>query len=476
MIAMALIAEPELLLADEPTTALDVTVQAQILSLLQELRARTGTALVLVTHDLGVVAGAGRPGRRDVRRAHRRAGRVPSALIRATRTSVHRGAAALDAAPRCAAAGAPGEHRRASRPTGAAAAGLRLRAALHLAHAMPANARCHRRCRIEPGALQGLPRDAALGQLRGHPRMNALQRRRCGVRAARGVTLPGTLPRAARRPARCVRSMDRELRARARRDPRHSSANPAAASRRSRARCCGWSRPSRARQFRRPRSARTLGRTQLRAMRRRLQMIFQDPLASLDPRMTIGDIVGEPLRVFGRGSQAQRAARACWRSCERVGLVAEHLQSLSARILRRPGAAHRHRPRADHRARAGRLRRAAVGARRLDQVADQQPAQGPAAAARSSRCCSSRTTWPRCASAATACWCSISAASWRSPRAMRYSTPPPSLYARLLMRCRTHSGPDRRSRPPQRTARRRDSLAAVRTVGLRIPYPLPDGD
>ncbi|HEY4974158.1 MAG TPA: ABC transporter ATP-binding protein [Steroidobacteraceae bacterium] len=56
MIAMALVAEPEIVLADEPSTALDVTVQAQILSLFQELRARTGTAIVLVTHDLGVIA------------------------------------------------------------------------------------------------------------------------------------------------------------------------------------------------------------------------------------------------------------------------------------------------------------------------------------------------------------------------------------------------------------------------------------
>ena len=56
MIAMALICEPELILADEPTTALDVTVQAQILALLRELRERFGTAVVLVTHDLGVVA------------------------------------------------------------------------------------------------------------------------------------------------------------------------------------------------------------------------------------------------------------------------------------------------------------------------------------------------------------------------------------------------------------------------------------
>ncbi|HEX4376246.1 MAG TPA: ABC transporter ATP-binding protein [Steroidobacteraceae bacterium] len=56
VIAMALINEPDLLLADEPTTALDVTVQAQILSVFAQLRARTGTAILLVTHDLGVIA------------------------------------------------------------------------------------------------------------------------------------------------------------------------------------------------------------------------------------------------------------------------------------------------------------------------------------------------------------------------------------------------------------------------------------
>jgi peptide/nickel transport system ATP-binding protein len=56
MIAMALSSEPELLIADEPTTALDVTVQAQILDLLRELQAQTGMAIILITHDLGVVA------------------------------------------------------------------------------------------------------------------------------------------------------------------------------------------------------------------------------------------------------------------------------------------------------------------------------------------------------------------------------------------------------------------------------------
>jgi oligopeptide transport system ATP-binding protein len=57
MIAMALLCKPEVLFADEPTTALDVTIQAQILELIAELRESLGTAVVLVTHDLGVVAG-----------------------------------------------------------------------------------------------------------------------------------------------------------------------------------------------------------------------------------------------------------------------------------------------------------------------------------------------------------------------------------------------------------------------------------
>jgi peptide/nickel transport system ATP-binding protein len=56
MIAMALACEPQLLIADEPTTALDVTIQAQVLDLMRTLREETGTAIILITHDLGVIA------------------------------------------------------------------------------------------------------------------------------------------------------------------------------------------------------------------------------------------------------------------------------------------------------------------------------------------------------------------------------------------------------------------------------------
>ena len=56
MIAMALACRPKILIADEPTTALDVTVQAQIFDLLRDLRAQTGTSIILITHDMGAVA------------------------------------------------------------------------------------------------------------------------------------------------------------------------------------------------------------------------------------------------------------------------------------------------------------------------------------------------------------------------------------------------------------------------------------
>ena len=72
MIAMALACDPKLLIADEPTTALDVTIQAQILSLLDRIKRELGMGIILITHDMGVIAGRADRVARDVRRAEGR--------------------------------------------------------------------------------------------------------------------------------------------------------------------------------------------------------------------------------------------------------------------------------------------------------------------------------------------------------------------------------------------------------------------
>ena len=99
MIAMALACDPRLLIADEPTTALDVTIQAQILELMRELDAETGAAIVLITHDLGVVAEMAQ--RVVVMYAGRKVEEAAVyALVRAAAPSLHARPARLDAAAR----------------------------------------------------------------------------------------------------------------------------------------------------------------------------------------------------------------------------------------------------------------------------------------------------------------------------------------------------------------------------------------
>ena len=86
MIAMAIACNPKLLIADEPTTALDVTIQAQILDLLLSLQRDRGMALVLITHNMGVVADTARAGRRDVCRARSSRSAPTASAVRARRS------------------------------------------------------------------------------------------------------------------------------------------------------------------------------------------------------------------------------------------------------------------------------------------------------------------------------------------------------------------------------------------------------
>ena len=98
MIAMALSCAPELLIADEPTTALDVTIQAQILELITQLKQNTGTSVILITHDLGVIAGM--TDHSIVMYAGKVFEQAPTArIVRGPGKPIHEGAASLGTRP-----------------------------------------------------------------------------------------------------------------------------------------------------------------------------------------------------------------------------------------------------------------------------------------------------------------------------------------------------------------------------------------
>ena len=115
-------------------------------------------------------------------------------------------------------------------------------------------------------------------------------------------------------------------------------------------------------------------RAALRAMRRRMQVVFQDPFASLSPRMTIGQIVGEGLALHRPGTGRRRARPAGAGDArrgrpDRARGVGRRAAALSARVLRRPAPAHRDRARGRAAARGAGARRADLGARRVGAAA-----------------------------------------------------------------------------------------------------------
>jgi ABC-type dipeptide/oligopeptide/nickel transport system ATPase component len=354
MIAMALALKPRLLIADEPTTALDVTIQAQILELMRMLRDETGAAIILITHDLGVVAELAQ----DVAVMYAGGSSRRPRWMRCSRAAAPYTIGLLGSIPRlhrdverCRDRG-PG-----ARPDGAAAR-LPLRAALPVRHReMQAE---------EPPLREVLP---------GH-------HARCwyAPHCLRSKGSSSTFPCAGLfgRRAHVTPWMTCQFELAAGKRWR-SSANPGAASRRPGGSCCGCSSRRRVGALRRTRLG-ALGERELRAARRDMQIIFQDPYSSLNPRMTVGQMLEEPLMLHGFATDGARERVA--EVLELVGLAPEHARryphQFSGGQRQRIGIAARDRRGAE----ARRLRRAGVGARRLHPGAGREPASRPAATPR----------------------------------------------------------------------------------------------
>jgi peptide/nickel transport system ATP-binding protein len=263
MIAMALALRPDVLIADEPTTALDVTVQGEVLELLRDLQREQGTSVILITHDMGVVAEMA--DRVIVMRYGRMVEQGRAADIFAKPEAAYT-RELLAAVPRIGA----GARRQGSKPLHedspaqvAVVSDLHVRFDIHGGFFGRVNRRVHAvegvSFSIAPDETLALVGESGCGK-------STTAKALAGLVAYSGEIVIG----------------GRDLSG--------------------------------------------LGRDARKAVRRDVQMIFQDPYASLDPRMPVGDLVAEPLLIHGIGSRQERRERVAV-LFERVGLSADQMEN-----------------------------------------------------------------------------------------------------------------------------------------------------
>jgi oligopeptide/dipeptide ABC transporter ATP-binding protein len=328
MIAMALSCEPKLLIADEPTTALDVTIQAQILALLSDLKSRLGMAMLLITHDMGVIAG--HADRVNVMYAGRLVEETDTAELfahmhhpytQALLASIPR----LDQNAAARLANIPGIPPDLSHPP----AGCRFAA------------RCSRaddKCREQEPPLAGQTMEHRFACW--HPVDGPLAVASAAERAAAGVIIANPHPMGPQAPGEGavagaplleVRNLVKEYPVTSGLVLQRRVGSVHAVSDVSFTVAAGHTfglvgesgcgkttigkvavaleKPNSGQVLLEGRDVSKMGHGELRRFRRDLQLMFQDPYSSLDPRMRVGSIVGEPLAIQGIGSRAEQRQR-----------------------------------------------------------------------------------------------------------------------------------------------------------------------
>ncbi len=255
MIAMALALRPEVLIADEPTTALDVTVQREVLDLLRDLQAQLGTAIILITHDMGVVAEMA--DRVIVMRQGRQVETAPTTDI-FDRPQADYTRALLAAVPRLG--------QGAARP---AVTGEPIARLSDVVVRYPLRGGLFGRVQQNVHAVEHVSFDVRKGET-----FALVGESGCG-KSTIAKALVGLAPHQGRI----------EIGGQAMED---------------------------------------LDTAGLKAMRRRVQMVFQDPVAALNPRMKVGELIAEPLVIHGIGDGASQCAKAA-DLMTRVGLEASQL-------------------------------------------------------------------------------------------------------------------------------------------------------